>query len=63
MSGLVEKWQTWGLVSAYILMLRDPDTCKDCRQVMMQQVAMWGITEQLLERMFYVEDVENLDVK
>jgi hypothetical protein len=63
MSGLVEKWQNWGLVSAYILMLRDPGTCKNCRQVMMQQIAMWGITEQLLERMFHVEDVENLNLE
>jgi len=56
--GNVEKWQTWGLVSAYKSMLTDVETCQDCRKVMWEQIKMWGITEQVLDRMYVPESWE-----
>ena len=39
-------------------MLTDAETCQDCRKVMWEQVKMWGITDELLERMYVPESWE-----
>ena len=48
----VEKWQTWGLVTAYKVMLQDPHTCIDCRKIMWEQAKAWGISDLIIERMY-----------
>lgn len=58
----VQKWQTWGLVTAYKVMLEDQGTCQSCRQVMWEQAEAWGITDEILQRKWLgntVDDMEN----
>ncbi len=59
----VHKWQTWGLVTAYKIMLEDVATCRDCRQTMWEQARAWGITDLIIERMAHIEDPQNTDNK
>ena len=56
-----EKWQTWGLVTAYKVMLEDDGTCQDCRKVMWEQAKAWGISDLILERMYIPQIVDNYD--
>jgi hypothetical protein len=57
----VEKWQTWGLVTAYKVMLEDVATCRDCRQTMWEQARAWGITDLIIERMAHVENLQDME--
>jgi hypothetical protein len=57
----VEKWQNWGLVSAHKVMLDDPHLCTECRQIIWAFAKAWRIEDQLIERMFHVEDISTND--
>jgi hypothetical protein len=56
MASNVEKWQTWGLVSAHKVMLDDPAICANCRSIVWSFAKAWGIQDQLIELMFHIEE-------
>ena len=55
----VQKWQTWGLVIAYKVMLEDHGTCQSCRQIMWEQAEAWGIADEILQRQWFPHAVDN----
>ena len=59
MPSSVQKWQTWGLVTAYKVMLEDHGTCQNCRQIMWEQAEAWGIADEILKRQWFPHAVDN----
>lgn len=61
MASNVTKWQNWGLISALHLLLNDTSLCDECRQRVFKHSAMWGVQDELVNRMAYLDHKATLE--